>query len=112
MKQCGLFFTSYSGEKALFPTRFQKVCLGLFLLAMVAVPQVFDLYVVSIMNLIMIAVIAAVSLNLLTGMCGQMSLGQGAFVGVARTPRRGLPGTACRFSPPSCSAGLSRRWRA
>ncbi|GAB7022037.1 branched-chain amino acid ABC transporter permease [Salidesulfovibrio brasiliensis] len=82
MKQCGLFFTSYSGEKALFPTRFQKVCLGLFLLAMVAVPQVFDLYVVSIMNLIMIAVIAAVSLNLLTGMCGQMSLGQGAFVGV------------------------------
>lgn len=82
MHKCGLFYTTYAAEDGLFRSRFQKLCLGLFLAAMLAVPQLVDSYAVSILNLILIAVIGAVSLNLLTGMCGQMSLGHGAFVGV------------------------------
>jgi len=82
MQKCGLFHTSYAREDALFPSKFQKSCLGLFLLALLAAPQFLDSYAVSVMNLILIAVIGAVSLNLLTGVCGQMSLGHGAFVGV------------------------------
>ncbi|UZP66060.1 branched-chain amino acid ABC transporter permease [Desulfovibrio mangrovi] len=100
MQNCGLFFTSYNGEKQLFASGFQKVCLGLFMVAMLAAPQVLNLYHVSVLNLMMISVIAAVSLNLLTGVCGQMSLGHGAFVGVgayvcAALAAKGLPFVFC-----------------
>ncbi|XPV75715.1 MAG: branched-chain amino acid ABC transporter permease [Desulfovibrio sp.] len=100
MLKCGLFFTSYSSEEQLFPSMFQKACLGLFMVAMLAAPQFLDLYGISVMNLIMIAVIGAVSLNLLTGVCGQMSLGHGAFVGVgayacAVLASKGLPFIFC-----------------
>lgn len=79
---CGLFFTSYAGEEQLFPSRFQKICLLLFLALLLCAPRFLNLYLVSILNLVMIAVIGAVSLNLLTGCCGQISLGHGAFIGV------------------------------
>lgn len=82
MQKCGLFYTTYAAEDGLFRSKFQKLCLGLFLLVLLAGPQFMDAYAVSVLNLILIAVIGAVSLNLLTGMCGQMSLGHGAFVGV------------------------------
>lgn len=80
--QCGLFFTSYGQEAALFPSRFQKLCFTAFLAVLLALPLVLDMYLVSILCLINIAVIGAVSLNLLTGSCGQISLGHGAFIGV------------------------------
>ena len=82
MHKCGLFHTTYAREDGLFPSKFQKGCLAIFFAVMLACPQFLDSYAVSILNLILIAVIGAVSLNLLTGMCGQMSLGHGAFVGV------------------------------
>jgi branched-chain amino acid transport system permease protein len=82
MHKCGLFYTTYAREDGLFPSKFQKTCLALFFAALLACPQFLDSYVMSILNLILIAVIGAVSLNLLTGVCGQMSLGHGAFVGV------------------------------
>lgn len=80
--QCGLFFTSYRQEAGLFPSRFQKLCLAAFLVALVTLPLALDAYLVSILCLINIAVVGAVSLNLLTGFCGQISLGHGAFMGV------------------------------
>ncbi|MBU1039979.1 MAG: branched-chain amino acid ABC transporter permease [Proteobacteria bacterium] len=79
---CGLFFESYRAEAAVFPSTFQRVCLGLFVAALLACPFMLSSYYVSVMNLIFIAVIGAVSLNLLTGVCGQISLGHGAFIGV------------------------------
>ena len=82
MNKCGLFFTTYQAEDALFPSRCQKTWLAVFILFMLACPYIFNFYLISIMNLIMIAVIGATSLNLLTGVCGQMSLGHGAFIGV------------------------------
>lgn len=100
MQKCGLFFTTYNSEDQLFPSKFQKTCLGLFMAAMLIAPYVLDFYYISVMNLIMIAVIAAVSLNLLTGVCGQMSLGHGAFVGVGAygcgvLAAKGLPFVIC-----------------
>jgi branched-chain amino acid transport system permease protein len=56
--------------------------MGIFLVLLAACPWFLDSYPVSILNLICIAVIGAVSLNLLTGVCGQISLGHGAFIGV------------------------------
>ncbi|MBG0790633.1 MAG: branched-chain amino acid ABC transporter permease [Desulfovibrionaceae bacterium] len=80
--KCGLFFTSYRGEAQIFQSGFQKLMVGLFAAVLIAVPLGLDNYLVSVMNLIFIAVIGAVSLNLLTGACGQISLGHGAFIGV------------------------------
>jgi len=81
-EKCGLFFTSYRGEDQLFPSGFQKLNLALFLAILLICPLFLDSYMVSVLNLINIAVIGAVSLNLLTGYCGQISLGHGAFIGV------------------------------
>ena len=80
--KCGLFFTSYRAEDQLLPSRFQKGSLGMFLVLLCASPAFLDSYHVSVLCLINIAVIGAVSLNLLTGFCGQISLGHGAFLGV------------------------------
>ncbi|MFZ5427629.1 MAG: branched-chain amino acid ABC transporter permease [Thermodesulfobacteriota bacterium] len=80
--KCGLFHCSYRAESALFPSRFQKACMAAFALALILVPLGINSYYVSILCLINIAVIGSVSLNLLTGLCGQISLGHGAFFGV------------------------------
>ena len=80
--KCGLFFTSYSQEAQLFPTRFQKTAIILFLAIFAASPFFLETFIISILNLLLIAVIGAVGLNILTGACGQISLGHGAFIGV------------------------------
>lgn len=82
MQRCGLFFTSYAAEDAIFPSPVQRVWLFGFLAVYLCLPLVLNAYFVSICALIHIAIIAAVSLNLLTGCCGQISLGHGAFLGV------------------------------
>lgn len=80
--KCGLFFTSYQGEAQIFQSGFQKLMVGLFIAALAVAPFALNNYLTSVMNLIFISVIGAVSLNLLTGVCGQISLGHGAFIGV------------------------------
>ncbi|BBD07432.1 branched-chain amino acid ABC transporter permease [Desulfovibrio ferrophilus] len=80
--KCGLFFETYRGEAQLLPSAFQKWSLGLFMVVLLGAPYMLDSYMVSVLNLVNIAVIGAVSLNLLTGYCGQISLGHGAFIGV------------------------------
>ncbi|MGE4299550.1 MAG: branched-chain amino acid ABC transporter permease [Desulfovibrionaceae bacterium] len=80
--KCGLFFTSYGQESRFFQSGFQRLCVGLFMALLLCCPLFLDNYYLSVCNLINIAVIGAVSLNLLTGCCGQISLGHGAFVGV------------------------------
>jgi branched-chain amino acid transport system permease protein len=80
--KCGLFHTSYASEARFFQTGFQKFSLGVFLLLLLASPLALSNYQMSMLNMINIAVIGAVALNLLTGCCGQISLGHGAFIGV------------------------------
>ena len=94
--KCGLFFESYAGEAQILPSGFQKTSLALFLVVLLAAPMVLDSYMVSVLTLMCISVIGAVSLNLLTGFCGQISLGHGAFLGVgayasAQFSTMGLP---------------------
>lgn len=80
--KCGVFHTSYRQEDRLFATKVGRAWLWGFVLTMLACPLFLDFYLLSVVNLACIAVIGAVSLNLLTGSCGQISLGHGAFVGV------------------------------
>lgn len=79
---CGLFHTSYAGEAGLLQTRFQKLRFGLFLPLYCLAPLFVDAYDLSVLIMIHVAIVGAVSLNLLTGFCGQISLGHGAFMGV------------------------------
>ncbi|MFW6147523.1 MAG: branched-chain amino acid ABC transporter permease [Thermodesulfobacteriota bacterium] len=87
---CGNYNESYEQELTIFETDFGRVFLwiGLFFV-FIGIPVLFktlDLrsgpYFFYILNMIGIAAIAAIGLNLLMGFTGQISLGHGAFFGV------------------------------
>ncbi len=80
---CGNFKERYEDELHVFSTDFGKLSSMIGLLLLFAlVPYVGGSYVLYILNMMGIAAIAAVGLNLLVGYTGQISLGHGAFLGV------------------------------
>jgi len=82
MIRCGDFKTSYADDMGIFDSGLARFSLGLFLLALLAVPMVASNYWMDVTNRIGIAVIGAVGLNILTGSTGQISLGNAAFMAV------------------------------
>jgi len=94
---CGLFHTSYASESQLLPTSFQRWRFGLFFAAYTFCPLFLDAYDLSVLIMIHVAVIGAVALNLLTGCCGQISLGHGAFIGVGAYASAILSGLGLPF---------------
>jgi len=80
---CGNYRENYAQELNIFETDFGRVCLILFLAVFFLVaPFVLTPYMLYILNMIGIAAIAAIGLNILIGYTGQISLGHGAFFGV------------------------------
>jgi branched-chain amino acid transport system permease protein len=80
---CGNFRESYEQELQIFETDFGRLCLCVFLAALLGIaPFVLSPYLLYILNTIGIASIAAIGLNILIGYTGQISLGHGAFFGV------------------------------
>jgi len=79
---CGIFTTSYEDDMAILyhPGARLKVLLILVILAVF--PLFVNAYYVGLANLVGIAVIGALGLNILTGFTGQISIGQGAFMAV------------------------------
>ncbi len=82
MQFCGDFRTTYETDVKIFQTPFIKVCMGFLGVALLALPFLVKGEYLWIALQILIAVIGAVGLNILTGFTGQISLGQGAFLGV------------------------------
>ncbi|MTV26804.1 branched-chain amino acid ABC transporter permease [Nitriliruptoraceae bacterium ZYF776] len=82
MQAAGVFFETYSRDKALFKTGKQKLALGLFALALIAVPVVLGARSVAIGNIMLITGVVVLGLQLTTGFAGQINLGQSAFMGV------------------------------
>jgi branched-chain amino acid transport system permease protein len=82
MHYCGDFRTSYEKDIEILQTPFIKVCMALFLAFLLVLPQFLKGEYLWILLQIVIAVIGAVGINILTGFTGQISLGQGAFLGV------------------------------
>ncbi|ORE95345.1 branched-chain amino acid transport system permease [Stappia sp. 22II-S9-Z10] len=80
-RPAGDFRTSYAADTALFRTRLEGRLTLLLVLAALSVPLWGSNYLLSQMILIGIYAIAALGLNVLTGMTGQISLGHGAFFG-------------------------------
>ncbi len=93
----GIHHRSYTSELRLRATRAEYVRLGLMTVLLLVLPFVLDNYWLSQANLILIAVIGAVGLNILVGYTGQISLGQGGFLAVGAyssailSDRMGLP---------------------
>ena len=80
---CGTFATKYRQDRAVFRTRFQWLLLAFGLIMAFASPLLVDNeYLFSVINRIGIYIIAALGLNILTGLCGQLSLGHMAFAAV------------------------------
>src|SRR6201997_144273 len=82
-RESGVFKTSYAADMALYPLPIAKWAVAAFAgLFIVVVPLTLGEYYLSILNLILIAVVGALGLNILVGYTGQISVGHGALMSV------------------------------
>jgi branched-chain amino acid transport system permease protein len=82
MHYCGDFRTSYEKDIEVLQTPTTKVGVAAFLVLLLVWPYLVKGEYLWVTLQILIAVIGAVGINILTGFTGQISLGQGAFLGV------------------------------
>ncbi len=93
----GLFKTNYKDDMSLLGSRFIIFWTWVLLILLVVLPFILSSYYLHILNLIVLASIGALALNMLTGFTGVISLGHGgflaigAFVTAALATRLGLP---------------------
>jgi branched-chain amino acid transport system permease protein len=82
-RECGVLKTTYEADMALYPLPIARWAVGvLAVLFVVVLPLTLHEYYLSIGNLVWIAVIGALGLNILVGYTGQVSIGHGAFMSV------------------------------
>ncbi|MCK4377712.1 MAG: branched-chain amino acid ABC transporter permease [Deltaproteobacteria bacterium] len=79
---CGDYKTTYKEDMVLFQTTFSRFWIIAFIIALYAIPLLLGDYTLYVGNLICIAIIGALGINILTGFTGQISLGHGAFIGI------------------------------
>jgi len=79
---CGVFFTSYQTDMAYTHTWRQRACLAAFLVFLFALPVIFGVRIIAMVNMAAIVSIAVVGLQITTGYAGQINLGQSAFMGM------------------------------
>jgi branched-chain amino acid transport system permease protein len=82
-RECGVLKTTYEADMALYPLPIARwaVAAVVALMALV-VPAALHEYYLSIFNLVFIAIVGALGLNILVGYTGQISVGHGAFMSV------------------------------
>lgn len=78
----GLFNVTYKQEIAFIRTRFEWVVLIVFLLFMAILPNLISLGWLDFFIRVGITLVVVMGLNLVTGFCGQISLGHAAFMGM------------------------------
>jgi branched-chain amino acid transport system permease protein len=82
-REAGIFKTSYAADMALYPLPIARWAVAaMAALFIVVVPLFASDYATSVINLILIAVVGALGLNILVGYTGQISIGTGAFMSV------------------------------
>ena len=83
-RETGQFKTSYTADQAIFPIAQDRWFMALlFVVLFVVVPSFATEYTFqAIMIPVLMYSVAAIGLNLLTGYCGQLSLGTGGFMAV------------------------------
>jgi len=80
-RPCGCYDTDYSRDMAIVRTGTQWGFLIAALLFLALIPAFASGYILTVLIYIGIGVIVALGLNLLVGYCGQISVGQSAFMG-------------------------------
>ena len=78
----GDFKETYASDEAVFRTPTVRFWMGVLFAALLFFPFVASEYLLYMANLVGVAIVAAVGLNILTGFAGQISLGHAAFVGI------------------------------
>jgi branched-chain amino acid transport system permease protein len=88
----GNFFTTYKEEQRIFFTSLDRLVLIALLAVMFIWPHVVEVdnKIMLVMDNILIAVVAIIGLNLVTGFAGLISIGHAAFVGVGAYTLAGL----------------------
>src|SRR6478672_2188128 len=82
-RESGVFKTSYAADMALYPLPIARWTVAFILLLFaVIVPLSLHDYYLSSINLVLIAVVGALGLNILVGYTGQISVGHAAFMSV------------------------------
>ena len=107
----GVFSTRYASDLAILRTKTQWLLLGLGLALLFTAPLFASSYWLSWLTRLGITIVAVLGLHVLSGLCGQISIGQSAFMAVGAytvailTARAGLNSWLCL---PICglSAGL------
>ena len=79
---CGVASRSYEDDSAILRTKLHWVLVAALLVILVTIPLYTSLDLLNLFNTIGIWIVASYGLNLLTGYCGQISLGHAAFMGV------------------------------
>ena len=78
----GTFHENYAQDMAIFRTRLDWGMLFAFLIFLLICPLFFSDRILTIMTMIGIAIISVHGLNILTGYCGQISIGHVGFMAV------------------------------
>lgn len=78
----GTFQETYAEGMALFHSKLQWAMVAAFVLILLACPLFFSETMLTILTFICIAVISVHGLNILTGYCGQISIGHAGFMAV------------------------------
>lgn len=81
-RECGVLKTSYAADMALYPLPIARWTVAAVVVLLAGLPLLLDEYYLSIFNLVSIAVVGALGLNILVGYTGQISIGHGAFMSV------------------------------
>ena len=82
-RECGVLKTSYEADMALYPLPIARWAMAAIAVIFFAViPLTLHEYYLSVFNLVWVAVIGALGLNILVGYTGQVSIGHGAFMSV------------------------------
>jgi branched-chain amino acid transport system permease protein len=82
LRSKGTFIESYAQDMAIFRTKLVWGVLILFLILLFTCPLYFSDRTLTIMTMMGIAVISVLGLNILTGYCGQISIGHAGFMAV------------------------------
>ena len=82
-RECGVLKTTYEADMGLYPLPIARWTVAvLAVLFFAVIPLTLHEYYLSVANLVWIAVIGALGLNILVGFTGQVSIGHGAFMSV------------------------------
>lgn len=81
----GYYQTTYRGDLAIRKTWFQRWRLIALFAGLLILPALLDSYWLNVATAVAIAVPGALALSLLTGVAGQISLGNAAFMGIGAT---------------------------